>query len=389
VFGLGGVALAALVVRTSVSYALVDANPYAVSKIAPDDPRVALNIALFEFVLKNGAISERSRNRAYEALARAPLAETPMLIAAVDALAAGDTKKGDALLAEARRRDPRFLLARLLLLDRELRENKLAGATQEIAVLARLAPETSSLLVPQLATMAANPRTGATLMRVLRSDPKLQQEVLAKLAATAQPDLVQRLAKEAPPAPGASADWQGVLLGRLVGAGDFGQAYARWRDFARLPPDNGAKSVYDGRFQNLAGAAPFNWQLTGSAAGVAERNADGGLQVQYFGRVGTELAAQLLLLRPGNYRLLVQADGDASGEGARLAWTVECAQSKARLGELGLVKISSSPKTLAAPFTVPAAGCAAQWLRLSGSPAEFPTEQDATIREIRAEKVGG
>src|SRR4051812_35375324 len=57
IFGLGGAALAALVVKTSVSYALVDLNPYAVSKVAPDDPRVALNIALFEFTIRNGAVS--------------------------------------------------------------------------------------------------------------------------------------------------------------------------------------------------------------------------------------------------------------------------------------------------------------------------------------------
>jgi hypothetical protein len=388
IFGLGGVALAALVVRTSVSYALVDLNPYVVSRVAPDDPRVALNIALVEFASQNGALSDRTRDRAYAALAKAPLADIPMLIAGVSALAAGDTGKGERMLAEARHRDPRFLLARLLLLDRYLKTGRVAEAGEEIAVLARLAPETGSLLVPELARMAADPRTGTILMGVLDMDPRLQQEVLSKLAGSAPPDLVLRLAGKAPPPAGTTPEWQGVLLGRLVGSQDYGRAYALWRDFARLPADSGGKSVYDGAFRNLPGAAPFNWQLTGSAAGVAERNHDGGLQVQYFGRAGAELATQLLLLRPGSYRLRVQAEGDASGDGARLSWTLDCAQSKAKLAELPLVKIKSALRTIEARFTVPAGGCSAQWLRLSGRPAEFPTEQDATIHDVRVERIG-
>jgi hypothetical protein len=67
---------------------------------------------------------------------------------------------------------------------------------------------------------------------------------------------------------------------------------------------------------------------------------------------------------------------------------MDCAQSKAKLAELPLVKISSTPKTIEARFEVPAGGCSAQWLRLSGRPAEFPTEQDATVRDVRVERIG-
>ena len=60
----------------------------------------------------------------------------------------------------------------------------------------------------------------------------------------------------------------------------------------------------------------------------------------------------------------------------------------AKLAELPMLKISSAPKLLEARFSIPQSGCASQYLRLSGTPAEFPTEQDATIREVRVERIG-
>jgi hypothetical protein len=348
---------------------------------------VAMNIGLYEFLVHNGAVSERARSRAYQALARQPLAETPMLLAAIQALAAGDTKRGEALLVEARHRDPRFRAARLLLLDRYLRTNRVREAGEEIAILTRLLPEAGDLLVPQLAAMAANPDTGTVLLRVLARDPNLQDDVLTRLAGTASPDIVLKAAKAAPARPGAAPQWQNVLLSRLTGSGDFARAYALWRSFTGAGAGSGDKNIYDGRFQGLAGAPPFNWQLNASASGVAERAPGGGLQVQYFGRDPAELASQILLLRPGSYKLMLQADGSASGEGARLTWSIACGQAPAHLVDLPLLKISSAPRTLRTQFTV-AAGCSAQWLRLSGTPAEFPTEQDVVIREIRIEKAG-
>ena len=113
------------------------------------------------------------------------------------------------------------------------------------------------------------------------------------------------------------------------------------------------------------GMAPFNWYFPATTSGVAERSPTG-LQVEFYGRDTAELAGQLLTLAPGRYRLSVIAEGAADGEGSKLSWTLECLQSKARLGELVLTKVSYSPRRLGGEFTVPAQGCPAQWLRLIG-----------------------
>jgi hypothetical protein len=384
---LAGLGVGWLVVKTSTVYALADLNPYAVSKVAPDDPRVAMNIAYYEFLLRNGAVSDRARRRAYEALAGAPLAETPMLLAAVDALAAGDTRRGEALLVEARRREPRSRPVRLLLLDRYLRANRVSEAGEEIAVLVRLLPEAGELLVPQLAKMAADPKTGPQLMRVLDRNANLQQDVLARLAGSAPPQVVLEAASQVKSAGEAAPQWQSVLLSRIVAGNDIVQAYGLWKQFTGAGGGDAEKNVYDASFRGLRGAPPFNWQLASGAEGVAERAAGGGLQVQYFGRNPVELASQILLLRPGSYKLQIDAEGSASGEGARLIWSVACAGASGHLIDLPLVKVISAPRRFAGAFTIPA-GCSAQWLRLSGTPAEFPTEQDAVMKEVRIERAG-
>jgi hypothetical protein len=211
--------------------------------------------------------------------------------------------------------------------------------------------------------------------------------VLTKLASTADPDLVLKAAKSVP-AGAANNEWHKALLSRMVGNGDFTRGYKLWREFNGIVGEAGEKNVYDGRFQGLPGAAPFNWQLNASPAGVAERSSSGGLQVQYFGRDSADLASQILLLPSGRYKLVVQAEGDASGEGAQLVWSVGCARAPAHLIDLPLRKISSKPQRVQAAFFIPPTGCSAQWLRLSGLPAEFPTEQDATVREVRIERIG-
>jgi hypothetical protein len=145
--------------------------------------------------------------------------------------------------------------------------------------------------------------------------------------------------------------------------------------------------LYDPRFQGLPGPPPFNWKLTAGNAGVAERGQGGGLQVEYYGRAPLELASQMLRLVPGRYRLAARVEGDASGEGARLAWRLLCAGGGAEIASLPLRGINYSPRVVAAEFTV-SSGCTVQTLRLDGTPSEFPEAQNVTVGEISISRAG-
>jgi hypothetical protein len=374
-----GLYLAWWVVSIGVVQAEGEENPFIAARVAPDHPRVQISLAMVYFMLQGGRVPEDRRRAALDALRRAPLADEPYLLAAVDALAAGRNAQGEKLLEETRRRNPRERLARLLLLDRYLRENKVRESVGEMKALGNLVTGASSVLTPALARMAQDPATAAQMVPMLRAQPKLQEAVLENLVASgAEPAVVLNVAGPAAHS-GASESWKAALLARLIGRHDLGGAWDLWKRFTGYRDDGAGKGLYDAGFAGLPGPPPFNWDLSAAGPGVAERGADHLLQVDYFGRDTGILASQLLMLRPGRYRLSFRASGNASGEGARLVWTMACNPGDARLLELPVIGVATAPKRFSAVFAVPASGCPAQWLRLSGVAGDVESAQQAAI----------
>jgi hypothetical protein len=373
------------VVKTSTVDATIRKSPGVAAAISPDHPQVRIAIAMSKFEATQGRLTAADRAAANGALGKAPLTEEPFFLAAVDALANARGEEGERLLLEARRRDPRSRSTRLILLDRYLRAGRVADAGVEIAALNRLMPRAAEVLIPELARMVREPRTGAALIKVLASEPVLQQSVLARLASSgADPDLILGIAGSSRATAGTpeGLPWQRALLTKLVDKGDLQRAHSLWRNFGGLPAGGAEKGVHDGDFRGAPGPPPFNWQFGTGTAGVAERVKTPALQVDFYGRENVELASQLLMLRPGRYRLQFRVEGDATGQGSRLIWTVACTGSKAQLLSLPLTEVNYTPRTVSALFSVPA-GCAGQWLRLTGSAGEFPKAQNAVISQLQ------
>ncbi|TFI59909.1 hypothetical protein E2493_01260 [Sphingomonas parva] len=375
-------------VKTATVASFASRAPAKAAVLAPNDPQVRIGAAMNEFRARNGDVRAATRVRAIEALDRDALAEEPFLLAAVDALVQRDQARAHRLLLEARRRNPRSRLTRLVLLDRYMQTGRTREAAQEMAALAKLVTRTTDVLVPELTRMAGDPRSLPALRDVLATNPALRDAVLARLATTStSPDVIVSLAGNAATATSASG-WQTALLTRLVEKGDLGRAYRLWQSFGGQATGTGAKSIYDGAFQGRPGLPPFNWRFAANANGVGERVSGGGLQATFYGRADAELAHQLLLLAPGRYRIELTAEGDASGEGSRLVWRLSCHPKGPVLLDLPLTKINFTPRKLGGEFTVPAGGCPAQALTLLGVAAEFPTEQSVTIRDMKIGKSG-
>ena len=379
------------VVRTSAVDGLLKQGPHAAALVSPRDPRPKVAIAMFEFRQRNGTVSRAASDRAIKALARAPLAEEPFVLAGLRARMAGDLAGTQRLLEEARHRNPRSRLARLILLDGYLRQNRIDEAMTEISILAALIPQASTALVPELAKMARHPATRNAIARVLQKDPAMQEAVLRQLAESgSDPALILHIAGPSAGrrATGPGPSWQSLLMENLVKKGDVGRAYRLWQSFAGIKTEGNQKGLYDGRFEGLPGAPPFNWSLKTGNAGVAERTKAPALEVAYYGRLPAELANQLLILGPGRYRLQFRAEGDATGEGSKLVWTIACQPRNASVMELPLTKIGYAARSIAGDFTIPASGCPAQWLRLSGIQGEFANVQNVTISDVQIRKAG-
>jgi hypothetical protein len=384
--GAAAVLLGWMVFKTSAFNALFRDNPAAAAAIAPDDPRFAFALAQAQVMQNRGIVTPEAAAATRAATARAPLADEPFLIEALEALVRRDNARAERLLIEARARNPRARTVRLILLDRYMRSGRAAEAAEEIAVLNRLIPAASNLLVPELAKFARNPSTRPALTRALRSDPMLAGRVLTHLASTgAEPELVTSLAATVPVPVNGERPWQDAMVASLVSAGEIDRAATIWSRLPGVRRNEGL--VYDPRFEGWPGPPPFNWKLTHEKAGVAERGQAGGLQVEFYGREPASLASQLIRLPPGSYRLAARVEGDASGERARLAWRVVCGGGNAELVSVALRNVTYAPRVVGADFTVPG-GCGVQTLRLDGVASEFPEAQSVTVTEIAIRKAG-
>ena len=85
--------------------------------------------------------------------------------------------------------------------------------------------------------------------------------------------------------------------------------------------------LFDPDFSKPEPPPPFNWALTSSTVGLAERQPGGRLHAIFYGQEDGALARQLLVLPPGRYhfsmRLLRRFD---AGQGTQLVGTCPGAQ---------------------------------------------------------------
>jgi hypothetical protein len=387
----GTIALGWLCVTNTAVDALVRSNPLLAANFSPEDPRIATTLAMREFRQKQGEVTPAIAKSAIGSLQRAPLIEEPFLLAALDSLIRGEEARAERLLIEARRRNPRAQVPRILLLDRHLRAGRMQQAASEITAIGRLVPGTTQVLVPQLAKFAKDPKTRGPLAQVIKSDPNIRRVLLDHLAANgADPEVVLGLSGPIQPLTGGvpPPEWQRLLLSSMVEKGNIKEAHLLWRRFVGASGDESEPAVYDGNFQRLPGPPPFSWELITSAAGAAEPSKASGLQVEYYGRADARLASQLLTLKPGRYRLTFRATGDTPERGSNVFWRVSCQPSTTELAAIPIANLSYAPKQIGGDFIVPATGCAGQWLRLTGTPAEFPTAHSITISNLRVQPAG-
>lgn len=383
--------LAWQIVRTTVVNAAGRDAPAAAAKVAPNDPEVIRGFIDMELANRQGIVGPAAKAAGRQALRKAPLMDEPFLLAGIDGLIAKNNRLARLHLTHALARNPRNRLSRLFMLELQLRAHEAAGAAQNMTILSRLMPDVQKVFVPELARLARDPETNRGLRDTLHSDPVMLASVLDNLAANrTDPDLVLWLAGDAAGAANGNANvanWRRTLLNAMVARDDVDRARRLWAGFSGVDAANASGGVYDADFAGLPGLPPFNWDLSSSEMGAAERDRKGGLQVEYYGRTKGELAAQMLTLSPGAYRLLVRAEGDLDTPQHRLVWRVLCSKSNTVVAELPLAKVTYAGRTLVANFTVPK-GCDAQWLKLFGEPTEFPKIENVLIRTVRIQKIG-
>jgi hypothetical protein len=313
------------------------------------------------------------------AAARDPLAPEPFLVRGVQAEIAGDGAAAQRAFEAAQWRDPRSQAAAYFLADRYFRTGARMRGLTEVALLSRLSPNGDAKIGPYLAAYAKNPANWPALKAMFGENLRLAKSALVPLASNIA--TVPAVLAVAPPVKATDATWMAPLLDTLVNAGEYDKARRIWAGASRISPQ-ATELIHDTAFNDNVSPPPFNWALTSSAVGMAERQPEGRLHVVFYGQQDGFLASQLLLLAPGSYRLSMRLLGD-SVRARSLNWSIWCDKALAPIASISLDASARGWQ-----FRVPV-NCPAQWLKLSGASGDISQQVDIVIGALRMERLAG
>jgi hypothetical protein len=374
--------LAATVVRNSAVNALADLDPALASAFWSRHPAPEINLAMIEIARAariRAAAPPEAFGRILDAAQKAPLAPEPFLVDGVREQVAGRPMRAQQAFLAAEWRDPRSLPAHYFLAEHYFRARDAGSALTEIASLANLSPEGVGSSAPYLAAFARDRANWPRMRALFRVNPRIEDAALIELSRDAA-NAPAILALASPDQRKPDSPWLSVLLDNLVGAGDYAKARAIWASVSATTGGSHAL-LFDPDFSQPEPPPPFNWALTSSTVGLAERQPGGRLHVIFYGQEDGALARQLLVLPPGRYHLSMRLRG-GSTQAKALNWNLTCPGAPEPLASVPLDLAASRGLT----FDVPA-NCRGQWLELSGVASDLPQASDVTIDQLHL--VGG
>lgn len=369
--------LAVTIVRNSGVDALASDSPARAAQFWPSHPATEIGLAMTEIATAarlRSAVPPRVFDRIDDAARKAPLAPEPFLVHGVQAQLAGHQDAAERAFRAAEWRDPRSLPAHYFLAERYFAKRDAENALREIASLAKLSPNGISASAPYLAAFARDPSNWPRMKVLFRANSRIEEAALLELARDWR-NAPAVLALVSPEQRSARATWLPALVNSLVNAGQYAKARAIWASVSGVGA--AAPPLFDAGFSNPEPPAPFNWTFASSTLGLAERQSGGRLHAIYYGQEDGALAKQLLVLRPGRYRLSMRLLSGSSHPEA-LNWSVTCMGTQSPIASVPLNVAASRGLS----FDV-APNCPAQLLQLNGISADLPQQSDVTITDLK------
>jgi len=379
--GSAALLVATQVVRSAEVASAAAGTPPVPASSWPDHPQseiVAAMTSIAQSAHDRKAVPPSTFAIMADAATKDPLAPEPYLVRGVQAEVAGDGRSAQLAFEAAQWRDPRSQAAAYFLADRYFRIGDSSRGLREIAALARVSRYGPTTLAPYLAVYARDPANWPALKLLFRANPDLAKPALVTLASNVE-TVPAVLALADPREKPDQAAWLTPLLNSLAGAGEYPKARAIWSKFTGA---SSSELIHDASFSDTKSPPPFNWTLTSSGVGMAERQSGGRLHLVFYGQQDGFLATQLVLLGPGNYRLSMQLIGDAT-RSRSLYWSIWCDRAPAPIASVTL-----DAAVRGWTFKVPA-GCPAQWLKLAGSSGDISQQIDVTVGALKLERAPG
>lgn len=325
---------------------------------------------------------------AQQGLAGLPLAFEPFFVAARVAELRGDLSRAIALMEEARRRRPSYPAVRMQLMIYYTKAERFREAMTEVDVILRRNDELRPVILPELAKLIADPNGREALATILAAEPSWREEFFNRAGTRKVDPAHARALYERVRALKRGGDVRlerQFILQAQASSGDY--AGARQTLLVGLPEQERAANsfLFDGSFRGFSAPKPFGWRFKDMEIGRAEPVKNGAqtyLDVAYFGGRAETLAEQVLALGPGRYTIRSIARSDGGISSGTLSWKVNCMPSGPLIGTLDLSQAGATDRRFAAAFTVPATGCASQFLSLLAEPGDVAASVNMEISGV-------
>ncbi len=362
---LGALAIGAVVAQSTLAEAMRETHPTRASALAPGNARVAIDgaLALLAGGAETGDAAVRSRVR--QALDRDATIPAALELEALDRQGRGDLAGAAHLYRMSDRISRRSLATRLWLVQDAVERGDAGRALGQMELALRTSSAAPDLIFPALANGLDDPALVQSIARLVDRPSEWRTPFLTYAMKNAGAAAAASLLVDLRDRRGINAAAFDILLVRLVDDGRFNHARQLARRFGR---GTASALVADERFADEHAHYPFGWALTEGEAMGARRDVERGTSVLSYhanSAEGGQVAAQVLLLRPGSYRLATRVVRADSGELQPL-WVLACAGSSKPLATVQLP--SRDGGATARVVSIPA-NCPAQWLVLIVRPA--------------------
>jgi hypothetical protein len=250
-------------------------------------------------------------------------------------------------------------------------------------------------LLPVLVQGLVDPELRVRLVDALKGKAAWRGEFLRQLALTPpSDDAVVAFLELLPPAliEQNRPDLQ-ILVAGLIQAGRLSAARALAQRLLI-----GQALVTNGGFESPNAAPPLDWALQATAEYDAVQGKYGGsidgaqaLYLRSRRAQGTEVARQILFLRPGQARISSRSGTQDGERPASVSLSVACVGPRNSVGErLGELKFTGggARKSAGTGFVVPRSGCPAQWLLVTVEGGTSEAEVASWIDNVAITQFG-
>lgn len=311
-------------------------------------------------------------------LSQEPLSADALVLAYGGGTRSAERDLARPLVMEAMRRDPRSRGARAWQIVDAAMSRRFPSAMRNFERLLSIAPGDSEMAVPLITLLINDPDARQALLTSLDQPRSWHARLAGEVARSHLPtQVIDQFAIALLRHPDPST--RQSMLGVLVNRGAYARAYELWRD--QLPAQHrpAHPQVNATNFSSFAGSYPFAWMLTQEGSDGAVPLDGGGVEIRYSGQRALTFAAQMLVMPPGRYSLVVGGEQPLKAEG--LEWQLRCASNSSLLGGIDLGALSVGQTRASAEIAIPSS-CTAQTLSLTGKAALFPAEKIITIGSV-------